>query len=95
VLEVEVEDAAEPLYEAEVIYDIRGELGNDPEVGGGPVPVKVYASLVEEAGNVPVSGGGPVPVRVYVPDGAVVVGGGVFESGNEPEMGGGPVPVMV
>jgi hypothetical protein len=30
-----------------------------------------------------------------VPEGAEVVGGGVFESGNEPEMGGGPVPVIV
>jgi hypothetical protein len=39
-------------------------VGIVPDVGGGPVPVIVYASLVDEAGNVPVSGGGPVPLNV-------------------------------
>jgi hypothetical protein len=65
-------------------------------MGGGPVPVMLYPSLVDDAGNVPVRGGGPVPVNVNVDvELDAIAGDGVEESGYNPFKGGGPVPLKV
>jgi hypothetical protein len=60
-------------------------VGNDPESGGGPVPLRVYVDVelegiagegVVEEGKTPLKGGGPVPVNVYV---TAVVGPGTLD----------------